>query len=182
VNTAQSLVAFTSVAAILTITPGLDTALILRTAAVEGPRRAMLAALGIALGCFAWALAVGLGLGALLSASQLAYDLLRWVGALYLLILGWRLIRAPRQQFELTGGIPAESPGGRPNWLLRGFLTNLLNPKIGLFYVSFLPQFIPASASVPMCLGSPGLACWSGQPGRFRQCCSAAPLSPGSTV
>lgn len=149
-STVQSLVAFTSVAAVLTATPGLDTALVLRTAAVEGSRRAMLAATGIALGCFAWALAVGLGLGALLAASQLAYDLLRWAGAIYLLVLGWRLIHAPRQTFEMADGSQAECLGPPPNWLLRGFLTNLLNPKVGLFYVSFLPQFIPAGANVPL--------------------------------
>lgn len=145
---AQSLLAFAFVAALLTITPGLDTALVLRTAAVEGPRRAMLAALGIALGCLAWGVAVGTGLGALLAASQLAYEMLRWAGALYLLFLGIKLIRAPRQAFDPGSGAPVTPSGRSPNWLLRGLLTNLLNPKIGVFYVSFLPQFIPAGANV----------------------------------
>ena len=87
------------------------------------------------------------GLGAVLAASQLAYDLLRWAGALYLVYLGIRLIRAPRAALEL--GVSDQGQAGRkPNWLLRGFLTNLLNPKIGVFYVSFLPQFIPAGASL----------------------------------
>ena len=145
---AEGLLAFTATAALLTITPGLDTALVLRTAAAEGPRRAMLAAAGIALGCLAWGLLVGAGLGALLAASQLAYDALRWAGALYLFILGAKLIRTPRRSLELA--TPDEGPDrrARPNWLLRGFLTNMLNPKIGVFYVSFLPQFIPAGASV----------------------------------
>jgi threonine/homoserine/homoserine lactone efflux protein len=141
-----ALLAFTATAALLTITPGLDTALVLRTAAAEGPRRAMLAAVGIALGCLGWGLLVGLGLGALLAASQLAYETLRWAGALYLFYLGIKLIRAPRQSLDLAEGdvaAPAEA-----NWLLRGFLTNMLNPKVGVFYVSFLPQFVPAGASV----------------------------------
>ncbi|MCC6924666.1 LysE family translocator [Novosphingobium sp.] len=141
-----ALLAFTATAALLTVTPGLDTALVLRTAAAEGPRRAMLAAVGIALGCLGWGLLVGAGLGALLAASQLAYEVLRWAGALYLFHLGLKLIRSPRQAIELGA---AQAPvAARPNWLLRGFLTNMLNPKVGVFYVSFLPQFIPAGASV----------------------------------
>lgn len=143
----QALAAFAAAAALLTITPGLDTALVLRTAASEGPRRALLAAVGIAAGCLAWGLAAGLGLGAVLAASPLAYDVLRWAGAAYLVWLGIGLIRAPRLTFDLSA---AESPAhaAPPNWLLRGLLTNLLNPKVGLFYISFLPQFIPAGANV----------------------------------
>lgn len=141
-----ALLAFTATAALLTVTPGLDTALVLRTAAAEGPRRAMLAAVGIALGCLGWGLLAGAGLGALLAASQLAYEVLRWAGALYLFYLGLKLIRSPRQAIEL--GAAQASGSAQPNWLLRGFLTNMLNPKVGVFYVSFLPQFIPAGASV----------------------------------
>lgn len=143
-----ALLAFTATTALLTITPGLDTALVLRTAAAEGPRRAMLAAVGVALGCLGWGLIVGAGLGALLAASQLAYDGLRWAGALYLLYLGIKLIRAPRCAIDAAVTGDASAQTARPNWLLRGFLTNLLNPKVGVFYVSFLPQFIPAGAAV----------------------------------
>ncbi|HEX4846603.1 MAG TPA: LysE family translocator [Novosphingobium sp.] len=146
-STATALFAFTGTAALLTITPGLDTALVLRTAAVEGGRSALLAALGIAAGCLAWGLAAGVGLGALLAASQLAYEALRWVGAGYLLLLGVRLIRAPRNALDLASATN-QADTAAPNWLVRGFLTNLLNPKVGLFYVSFLPQFIPAGSSV----------------------------------
>lgn len=141
-----ALLAFTATAALLTVTPGLDTALVLRTAAAEGPRRAMLAAVGIALGCLGWGLLVGLGLGALLAASQLAYEALRWAGALYLFYLGIKLIRSPRRSLDLPEG--ETETHAQPNWLLRGFLTNMLNPKVGVFYVSFLPQFIPAGSSV----------------------------------
>ena len=143
-----ALLAFTATAALLTITPGLDTALVLRTAAAEGPRRALLAAAGIALGCLAWGLLVGAGLGALLATSRLAYDVLRWAGALYLLTLGVKLIGAPRRTLDLAVPDEAAIAPGQPNWLLRGFLTNMLNPKIGVFYVSFLPQFIPSGSSV----------------------------------
>jgi hypothetical protein len=72
----HALLAFTLAAGLLTITPGIDTALVLRTAAVEGPRRAMLAALGICCGCLTWGLAASVGLGTLLAASQIAYKIL----------------------------------------------------------------------------------------------------------
>lgn len=141
----QSLVAFTFAAALLTVTPGLDTALVLRTAAAEGGRRAFAAALGICLGCLAWGALVAVGLGVLLEASELAYLALKWIGAAYLLYLGMRMILVARDE-AATGANP---PPPRANWFLRGLLTNLLNPKVGAFYVSFLPQFVPAGASVP---------------------------------
>jgi threonine/homoserine/homoserine lactone efflux protein len=138
-----SLIAFTLAAALLTVTPGLDTALVLRTAAAEGARRAFAASLGICLGCLAWGALVAVGLGMLLEASELAYVALKWIGASYLLYLGVRLI------FGRRGEVEAEEAAEQANWFLRGLLTNLLNPKVGAFYVSFLPQFIPAGADVP---------------------------------
>jgi threonine/homoserine/homoserine lactone efflux protein len=134
-----ALIAYLAAAALLTITPGLDTAIVLRTAAAEGPARAALAALGVVCGCLAWGAAVALGLGVLLAASSFAYTVLKWAGAAYLAWLGIRLIRKPRSRFDLT----APATPDRGNWWLRGFLTNLLNPKVGVFYVSFLPQFVP---------------------------------------
>jgi threonine/homoserine/homoserine lactone efflux protein len=136
----EALAAFSVAAFLLTITPGLDTALVLRTATAEGPRTAWMAALGICLGALAWGAAVGFGLGALLAASALAYTVLKWVGAGYLVWLGLGLILKPRNRFEIAAASPAR---GR-SWLLRGLLNNLLNPKVGVFYVSFLPQFTPA--------------------------------------
>ena len=140
---AQALIAFCIAAGLLTIAPGLDTALVLRTAAAEGPKGAALASLGVVMGCLAWGAAVAFGLGALLAASQLAFTALKWAGALYLVWLGVNLLLKPRSRFELelADRASASSSGG---WLLRGFLTNLLNPKVGVFYVSFLPQFLPA--------------------------------------
>ena len=137
----QALVAFSAAAVLLTITPGLDTALVLRTAAVEGPKRAALAGLGVVAGCLAWGAAVALGLGALLAASTLAFDILKWAGAAYLVWLGLNLIFRPRNGFELTAAL--EAGADDLAWLRRGLLTNLLNPKVGVFYVSFLPQFLP---------------------------------------
>ena len=138
----DSLLAYTLAATLLTLTPGLDTALILRTATAEGGRKALHAALGIDLGCFIWGAVVAFGLGALLAVSEFAYTLLKWCGAGYLCWLGIQLLLRPRQQFNTT---PAESTT-TSNWFLRGMLGNVLNPKMGVFYVSFLPQFIPAGA------------------------------------
>lgn len=161
----QALSAYVVAAGLLTLTPGLDTALILRTAAVEGPKRAAFAALGINIGCLIWGAAVALGLGALLAASTLAFTVLKWVGAAYLVWLGLNLLLKPRDRFEVSDG--AGVGGGDLAWMRRGFLTNLLNPKVGVFYVSFLPQFLPAGveaapfifllAVIHVVLGS----CWS---------------------
>ncbi|WP_332771518.1 LysE family translocator [Phenylobacterium sp.] len=141
----EALVAFTLAAGLLTLTPGLDTALILRTAAAEGPKRAVLAMVGILAGCFVWGGLVAFGLGAVLAASTLAFTVLKWIGAAYLLWLGIGLILKPRDRFEV-GAAPAPS-GGDTAWMRRGFLSNLLNPKMGVFYVSFLPQFLPQGVS-----------------------------------
>ena len=143
-SVATSLVTFTAAASLLTITPGLDTALVLGTAATEGSRRAALAGLGIAIGCFGWATAVALGLGALLAASEFGYTVLRWVGATYLVWIGYRLLRHPRRSFLAAG----RSAGAGRAAFARGVFTNLLNPKVGIFYVSFLPQFVPEGAPV----------------------------------
>jgi len=141
----QALLAFSVAAALLTITPGLDTALVLRTAAVEGAKRAAFAAVGIVAGCLAWGAAVALGLGVLLEASTLAFNILKWAGAAYLVWLGIGLILKPRDRFDLAAA-PTTQAGGDFAWMRRGFLTNLLNPKVGVFYVSFLPQFLPQGA------------------------------------
>ncbi|HKW41576.1 MAG TPA: LysE family translocator [Gemmatimonadales bacterium] len=148
----HALAAFTVAAGLLTITPGLDTALVLRTAAVEGSRRAMLAGAGICLGCLTWGFAVAVGLGALLAVSRLAYDALRIVGACYLIVLGVRILlrKRPSAGVVESGDVSflGNTRGPGSGWFARGFLTNVLNPKVGVFYVTFLPQFVPAGVSV----------------------------------
>lgn len=136
---ADNLIAFTFAATVLTVTPGLDTALILRTATVETRAQALRAALGINAGCLLWGAAVAFGLGALIAVSELAYNLLKYCGAAYLSFLGLNMLLRPRQ--ALSPGRAQGGPG--TNWFLKGMLGNLLNPKVGIFYVSFLPQFIP---------------------------------------
>lgn len=146
------LAAFVVAAILLTLTPGVDTALVLRTALAEGRAPAVRAALGIAAGCLLWALAVSLGLGALLAASELAFAALKLAGAAYLLWLGLRHLLRPRGTFELEG-----AGQDRRQAFVRGLTANLLNPKVGIFYVSFLPQFVPRGAD--LALGSFLLAC-----------------------
>ncbi|WP_248920532.1 LysE family translocator [Pseudomonas entomophila] len=151
---ADNLIAFTLAATLLTITPGLDTALILRTAAVENRRQAMRAALGINAGCLLWGAAVAFGLGALIAVSTLAYDVLKYCGAAYLAYLGLNMLLRPRQS------VASADAQGKPgaNWFVKGLLGNLLNPKVGIFYVSFLPQFIPqGQALVPWTFGLVGI-------------------------
>lgn len=140
------LLAFIAAATLLAVTPGLDTAIVLRTATVEGRRQALLAALGIGLGCLVWGVAVSLGLGALLQASELAYTVVKVVGATYLVWLGVRLILRPRTAID--HGATGEGVRGGRDAFWRGLLANLLNPKVGVFYVTFLPQFVPAGADV----------------------------------
>ncbi|AFE11129.1 homoserine/threonine efflux protein [Corallococcus coralloides DSM 2259] len=145
----SSLLTFLVAAGILAITPGVDTAMVLRTSAIEGTRRAGFAALGICLGCLVWGGAVALGLGALLAASQLAYTALSWAGAAYLVWLGIGLLRKPRSSFVADDAVHgAEVQHGAMDWLRRGVLTNVLNPKVGVFYVTFLPQFVPPDVPV----------------------------------
>lgn len=140
-----SLFAYLAAASLLTITPGVDTALVLRAATVEGTRQAILGALGISLGCLFWGVAVALGLGALIVTSPLAYEVLTWLGAGYLVWLGTQLFFSPRRQLlEDTG----ETGSGLFAWFWRGLFGNLLNPKVGVFYVSFLPQFVPQGVAV----------------------------------
>ena len=128
---------------ILTITPGLDTTLIIRTATLEGKMKAFQAALGINLGCIVWGVIVACGLGALLMTSDLAFNALNWIGAIYLTWLGLNLLLKPRSKLASLNN----SAVTRQNWFMKGFWGNLLNPKVGIFYISFLPQFIPQSAS-----------------------------------
>ena len=128
---------------LLTLTPGLDTTLIIRTATLEGKAKAFQAALGINLGCIVWGIIVACGLGALLMTSDLAFNALKWMGAIYLTWLGLNLLLKPRSQLANLN----DSTMTTQNWFIKGFWGNLLNPKVGIFYISFLPQFIPQSSS-----------------------------------
>jgi threonine/homoserine/homoserine lactone efflux protein len=135
----SSVGAFAIFAAVLAITPGLDTMLVLRTAALGGRRAGLAAVAGIALGCLVWAVASALGVTAVLAASRLAFEVLRWAGVVYLCYLG---VRALLRKSTVD---PAAPPAGG---IRTGLTTNLLNPKVGVFYLSVMPQFLPAGLPV----------------------------------
>lgn len=128
--------------------PGIDTVLVLRTALSEGSRQASSAALGIVTGCLIWGLTVAIGLGVLLAASPLLFELIKLAGALYLIWLGCRMFVRPRQIETVGADAVARTPGG--SWVFRGLATNLLNPKAVIFYLSLLPHFVPPAVNVPL--------------------------------
>lgn len=142
VTTLSALLAFALVAGLLTVTPGLDTALVLRAALGQGRRPAWATAAGICTGLLAWGVAAAAGVSALLAASATAYDVVRVAGAAYMVWLGVGLLRAAgsARRDSPDAGVPARGAGRA---FRRGLLTNLLNPKIGAFYVAVLPQFLP---------------------------------------
>ena len=128
---------------LLNLTPGVDMALVASRSAALGFRAGAAAALGVAAGCLLHTLAAALGVSALVAQSAAAFTLLRWLGAAYLVWLGVamlcaRLVAVPK------GAAPPASSLGR--LFAQGFLTNALNPKVALFFLAFLPQFIAADA------------------------------------
>ncbi|MFH8407684.1 LysE family translocator [Streptomyces sp. NPDC018019] len=148
----SSLLGFTAVAVVLTVSPGPDFAVVLRTSLGSGRRSALCSALGIAVGCFVWGLAGAVGLTAMLSASRAAYDALRIAGALYLMWLGFQALRSARRRGQEAAGPEAGTADADRQPPLRAFrtglLTNVLNPKVGVVYMSLLPQFVPHGAPV----------------------------------
>jgi threonine/homoserine/homoserine lactone efflux protein len=122
--------------ALLTLSPGASTALVSGVAAGDGRRAAFVTSLGIASGIVVHATASALGLSVVLAASPQAFTLVKTGGAIYLTYLGIRtLLRVGRRPG------PTAAPSGR-DFYTRGLLTNVLNPQVALFYLTFLPQFI----------------------------------------
>ena len=150
------LIAFTGVAALLTIAPGPDMALVLRNALRGGRPTVVPTATGIATGCIVWGAASSLGVVALLATSAQLYQTLKLVGAAYLIFLGLLALRA-----AIRGGEAATAPSDltrtRAEAYRQGLMTNLLNPKVGVFYATFLPQFI--APAQPVFATSVALAC-----------------------
>lgn len=139
---------FLAAAALLTITPGVDTAMVLRAATTSGPRSGAAAAAGIGLGCLVWGAGAAFGLTALLATSRLAFTVVTWAGAAYLFWLGLKLLSHPRRASALSDMPPGMRGIATGEAFRRGLLTNLLNPKVGVFYITFLPQFIPHGVNV----------------------------------
>ncbi len=129
---------------LLNITPGPDTLYILGRTASHGWRGGTVAALGIGAGLFVHTFAAVVGLSALLAASAAAFAVLKWIGAGYLVYMGVSLLRA---RPAIHQAVPALRVAGLRKVFLQGFLTNVLNPKVVLFFLAFLPQFVDPGAS-----------------------------------
>ncbi|SDQ77101.1 resistance to homoserine/threonine (RhtB) family protein [Burkholderia orbicola] len=132
---------------LLNITPGPDTAYIVGRSVAQGRGAGLMSAFGISAGCCVHALACAFGLTALLAASATAFTVIKLVGAAYLIYLGVRMIIA-KQAAAPSGATAAEAAAAKPlrQLFMQGFWTNVLNPKVVLFFVSFFPQFVSADS------------------------------------
>jgi len=130
---------FLAIAVFVVVTPGVDTALVTKNALLHGRRAAILTALGVNAGIAMWATASAFGLGALLHRSEALFTTVRLVGAAYLVVLGAQAV-----WWSWRRGHPAapEIAPSRRSPFVQGILSNLLNPKIAVFFTSFLPQFV----------------------------------------
>ena len=136
-----ALATFAGAAALIVLLPGPDTLVMVRSIVRGGRRRGIATACGVLTGLAVWVTAAALGISALLRASHVGYDVLRIAGAAYLVWLGVQSLVLRRSR------VAADGPAGRGGLLGTGFtaglLTDLLNPKVGVFFVSFLPGFVP---------------------------------------
>jgi threonine/homoserine/homoserine lactone efflux protein len=128
---------------LLNITPGPDTAYIIGRSAQLGWRGGAVAALGISTGCLVHVSAAAIGLSALLAASSAAFGLVKWVGAAYLCFIGVKMLLSGQSApvaVAVSGAVSLRQV------FLQGALTNALNPKVALFFLAFLPQFVAADS------------------------------------
>jgi threonine/homoserine/homoserine lactone efflux protein len=140
---AQDLLTFIFAGLLLNITPGADTLYIVGRSTAQGVRAGVVAALGIGAGCIVHIVAAAIGLSAILAASSTAFTIVKYLGAAYLAYLGISMLSAQGRMQEVRAKLPAVSLV-KVFW--QGFLTNVLNPKVALFFLAFLPQFIAPEA------------------------------------
>ena len=146
---------FIGVAAIVIVVPGPDTAVVTKNVLVHGRRTAFGTSLGVSAGLSVWTLAAAVGVASLLRASALAFTVLKLIGALYLVWLGLQALRAARHIESGARSPTANKPAmGALGGFRQGLLSDLANPKIGIFFTSLLPQFVDPghSALLPFLL------------------------------
>ena len=139
----STLALFAAACLALTATPGPDMLLIASRSMSQGRPSGFATLAGIQVGTYCHALAAALGLSQLFLAVPLAYDVVRYVGAAYLLYLAWKTFRSPRTTFSPAAGLLRHSIG---SVFQQGLITNLLNPKMALFVLALFPQFVQPSA------------------------------------
>jgi RhtB (resistance to homoserine/threonine) family protein len=133
---------------LLNITPGPDTAYIVGRSVAQGRGAGIVSALGISAGCVVHTLACAFGLTAILAASATAFTVIKVAGAIYLIYLGVRLIfaKAEADAASKESAVAKAAPKSLRQLFTQGFITNVLNPKVVLFFVSFFPQFVAADS------------------------------------
>ena len=151
---AQQLLLFVAAGLLLNLTPGPDVLYIVSRALRFGTRAGIVAGLGITAGCFVHIAAAAVGVSALMAASTTAFSVLKWLGAGYLLWMGARMVlsRTPKQTPESVADSASDvtTPSMKAIFL-GGFWTNALNPKVALFFLAFVPQFIaPGAVNKPL--------------------------------
>jgi threonine/homoserine/homoserine lactone efflux protein len=173
---------------LLNLTPGPDVLYIVSSAIRNGLRSGVAAAMGIASGCIVHIFAAALGVGALLASSAAAFGFLKWCGAAYLVFTGVRLLLSePAHLTPQRTDSMVQQANSTGDVFVRGFLTNVLNPKVALFFLSFVPQFIAPEAvhptrtflllgllfsinALPVNLGYAAIAAWAvGHPRVFKR-------------
>ena len=138
---------FITTALVLNATPGVDMLFTLSRTLQHGWRSGVAAALGITSGCVVHTVAAALGLAALLAASAWAFTAVKWIGAAYLIWLAWGMLRAAASAAPTSNAVPVTVPQASfARVFAQGFLINVLNPKVALFFLALLPQFISADA------------------------------------
>lgn len=151
---AHSLLLFVAAGLLLNLTPGPDVLYIVSHSLRSGVRAGIVAGFGITAGCFVHIVAAALGVSALMAASSTAFTVLKWVGAAYLLWVGVRMLFSRPATSAPASTLPAAGPSGAASTrsvFLGGFWTNALNPKVALFFLAFVPQFIaPGSDNKPL--------------------------------
>jgi threonine/homoserine/homoserine lactone efflux protein len=142
----QDLALFVVAGLLLNLTPGPDMAYIAARSAAGGFRDGAAATFGITTGCVVHTLAAALGLSALLATSSAAFAIVKWCGAAYLLYAGARLLAASLRNGASNGARAIVPPASASRIFREAFVINLFNPKVALFFLAFLPQFIAADA------------------------------------